>query len=674
MRTNKLVFKTNFDELNNLFVFLRFEWIGKFEWANSQHLDKLLSEQRAEACLYRYGKFAYALFKRKNVNNPESLRQKIASLPEFNQIKVSLVQATEQGEGNVITGGWLYQLLLNALMNSPIESLAFHNLNGECFLIPQPLKKRDSFIAYQLVIDKYDIFRIQAVTFRQKISILQDYPDKTRQAILNRPTYIIEMNTLKRDFSRNNYSYIKAGERSTHSSSEAINISNLSKFKQSRLGILHLMKEKYNRYYDGISQASWFERKVEQKIDSRFRLLNEGSNESKKLIKLLQGMQIALIDKIQTNESHNLIQDIQQQLSNIGFPSKLVNSEQKNISHLCLIKSSDKYQDGEDPYQQDSYIRQHLSDSLYLDYYQEDMEKGACKRVVLLKNLLKEMWIKADVQQKKISLFETQHVLSGQWIFGTISSDAESIIDLLVLKHTGEIAYFRDTLLCPSIYHADLQDVRDWIEENKSRVESFIISNRGDINLIIRTNEIVLPKLDLIYKEIMDVDMPLPPKYQDAKKVAMELESAHIDKSETLISILNQFSEPLTKQTLTKLLRQYARGNKAVRAYLRTLGIVLSFSKTNVHLAEKMGDLFSINGGVIDEKTAWYSVGGYVDGLQQHLPHFIHLREIIALKGENRYIDILPLLDVDFVRFKGNTVQPFPLKYLREMKACTKLR
>lgn len=674
MQTNKLVFKTNFDELNSLFVFLCFEWIGKFEWANSQHLDKLLSEQRAEACLYRYGQFAYALFKRKNVNNPESLRQKIASLPEFNQIKVSLVQATEQGKDNVITGTWLYQLLLNALINSPIESLAFHNLNGECFLIPQPLKKRDSFIAYQLVIDKSDIFRIQAVTFRQKFSILKDPLDKTRQAILNRPTYTIEMNTLKRDFSHNNHSYIKAGERGTHNSSEAINISTLNKFKQSRLGILHLMKEKYNRYYDGISQLSWFERKVEQKIDSRFRLLNEGSNESKKLIKLLQGMQIALIDKIQTNESHNLIQDIQQQLSNIGFPSKLVNSEQKNISHLCLIKSSDKYQDGEDPYQQDSYIRQHLSDSLYLDYYQEDMEKGACKRVVLLKNLLKEMWIKADVQQKKISLFETQHVLSGQWIFGTISSDAESIIDLLVLKHTGEIAYFRDTLLCPSIYHADLQDVRDWIEENKSRVESFIISNRGDINLIIRTNEIVLPKLDLIYKEIMDVDMPLPPKYQDAKKVAMELESAHIDKSETLISILNQFSEPLTKRTLTKLLRQYARGNKAVRAYLRTLGIVLSFSKTNVHLAEKMGDLFSINGGVIDEKTAWYSVGGYVDGLQQHLPHFIHLREIIALKGENRYIDILPLLDVDFVRFKGNTVQPFPLKYLREMKACTKLR
>ncbi|UNK04529.1 hypothetical protein MN210_09585 [Psychrobacter raelei] len=82
-----------------------------------------------------------------------------------------------------------------------------------------------------------------------------------------------------------------------------------------------------------------------------------------------------------------------------------------------------------------------------------------------------------------------------------------------------------------------------------------------------------------------------------------------------------------------------------------------------------MPDLFIISTGKTDNENAWYSVGYYSQSLQQSWSHMIRIKQLKELKSDVVHQQLLPLLDVDLIKYKALTVLPYPLQYLREMIA-----
>jgi hypothetical protein len=67
------------------------------------------------------------------------------------------------------------------------------------------------------------------------------------------------------------------------------------------------------------------------------------------------------------------------------------------------------------------------------------------------------------------------------------------------------------------------------------------------------------------------------------------------------------------------------------------------------------------------EKQAYYLVGERRDNVQLHFKDACHLRRIVAVDDSKLiFREVLPTMDVDFVRTGQSTVIPFPFKYIRE--------
>jgi len=64
---------------------------------------------------------------------------------------------------------------------------------------------------------------------------------------------------------------------------------------------------------------------------------------------------------------------------------------------------------------------------------------------------------------------------------------------------------------------------------------------------------------------------------------------------------------------------------------------------------------------------AWYFVGEKKQGIKRSIKSACHLRRVTAAEGSGLiFRDLLPTMDVDFVRTGQSTVVPFVFKYLRE--------
>lgn len=111
------------------------------------------------------------------------------------------------------------------------------------------------------------------------------------------------------------------------------------------------------------------------------------------------------------NSSH------EKRLAELGIKTNIVKQEKPDAQHFCLVKPKDYYETHKtkDPYQQDEkYSRQHLTDEKYQEFIKAD-GKANTKRQVLLKNLVKELWIKQAIQAKQLplELLQKRYPLNG---------------------------------------------------------------------------------------------------------------------------------------------------------------------------------------------------------------------------------------------------------------------
>ncbi len=248
--------------------------------------------------------------------------------------------------------------------------------------------------------------------------------------------------------------------------------------------------------------------------------------------------------------------------------------------------------------------------------------------------------------------------------------------------------------------HSEYQEYIDLIEEynSKSRqtglvVEGLVISEKKDINLILRSDEISLPDLGKIKSILEEFEANLPKNLQSGDNLSTLVEQfSHPDlkqnKLALLISALRDIgAQSITKKSFISLSAKYLGSKRKVagkpstyvnntkeatnlRDYLlENYNIRLKFPQDN----ESKDSLFdaSLNIKYFGETKleANYFIGDSRESVQLSFKDACHIRKVIAVNNsELIFKQLLVTLDVDFVRTGQSTVVPFPFKYIREYK------
>lgn len=204
------------------------------------------------------------------------------------------------------------------------------------------------------------------------------------------------------------------------------------------------------------------------------------------------------------------------------------------------------------------------------------------------------MWIKQDIVNGQFLLAKGAiSNLTGNWVFGCVfGKKEEESYYCIEVTPDGCMSHFNHEkgVLSPS--HDYVNEITKFLtfyqhKDNRylrTNIECFVITPDKSVNVIIRTDEVILPKLDASDDELKQISSALS-KTQTPQSI------------EALERFDGEFDKKGLNTLLTTCYKVQSREYKAIRQALVELGIHLSFSKGKANLQDKIGDLFDIHAG-----------------------------------------------------------------------------
>lgn len=293
----------------------------------------------------------------------------------------------------------------------------------------------------------------------------------------------------------------------------------------------------------------------------------------------------------------------------------------------------------------------------------------------MIDNILKELIIKKDLLQNKISLIDwSKYNYQKDWIFGL----KDGILFYFINVHPDGSFDFK-------VLENDLFSMNEYQKyincfDNKNEIEGIIVNPNNDINYIKNTNKFTIPEFEKIHNILYTLKNNSPievgnllkyinefensPKFKNnhtdsLNKIKNNLKNVNVINCNDLRSILkNTNKSEKINGTIEEFIHNkvYEDYNIALFDHLRgkiERDMLLS-SETDIKY-------FELN------NKQYYFVGYTGKGMRNKLTTSCCIREISALdNGEIFFKELLPLMDVPFVKYGQLTVKPFPFKYLRE--------
>jgi len=700
--TNRLKITFNIDAIKQDFAFIRLTRERKSNWRGAAELDYLIGKDvNAAAVMFHYGKYAYAMFKK-----PIDVYQLLSSIrgnKEFNDNAVIevLPKAKLDSSEECICEAWLAQILLNSLSSSKSRFAKYHycNLTGSLLFVRDfEGKTKDYLDVAKITLSSDYLVEVKIVRYRTKISVLSELKKtsdfkrkKELQNALEKPYYIFEASTgsLRRHLPRDGevdakLVYIECGLKGKKASMPFLEFGSMDNFYRSRAGILYTLVSRIQEDLSKYMNVEFSTLEIEHTIELNNTLLKK----PEQLRLLLAEQVINIVDKVNNQESDDLVNTIKEFL----YPNYVTN-EKLIICNKCdkdgtlnfIIIHDDDYYDKmnlEDEYllSTEKTYRQHIT-----------IESRDTISNTTLKTSLKELLIKRDISSRKLNLFDWNKLqLKGVWTFAAWDEDSENVI-FMEIQSNGNFEFYKIDYQDIFSYQK-FQRYRELMIDNESgkknnNLEGIVISDTDDINQIFRTDEVSLPDLHKVQAIINEVETELPKNKRTGNDLAnliqefiTEIFKEDGDKFAALFDELQKFSSSeLDKNRFRKLLNNKLGTNtkftSELRHYLLTRHqIRLNFSKQKESLEDLFNAYLNINYFGETEKEAYYFVGGRKENVQFSFKDACHIRKIVAVNGSKLiFRQILPTMDVDFVRTGQSTVIPFPFKYIREYQNFSSL-
>lgn len=690
-RTNRLIININFENLNKQYDIFKLTTTDKYINEDSYILD--IPNLKLKSIFYDGNKNLFILAT-KDDTLLQTLKDYISIQPNGEKISIERFSARNEKNPNYIIGN----LFLNALNNGNSESFKFNNLTGKlyCFNTGKNFieKRKDQndknyisrIIALQIKIDSDMCIRLNVRTFtnyRLKHLIHFSKPYKNWNSY---PQYIISKpyNFLKRLMPSEKESLSKIDIQDTFILRQIgddrkvipfLEFSSLNKFSQSKIGMLHYTIDVLNKQYSNVISIDF------QTIDDY--ILLEPIRNTKTVSILTENVNnqvistgIRIIDCVKDENSailiNKLISTLKKKYENLDI--KTVKNPSKNKLNIKLIHDDLHYKKflETDLYSNNSnYVIQHIT----IDKYPEDDSS-------LLENILKELIIKKDLLQNKISLVDwSTYNYQSDWIF---CQKQNNLFYFMIIHPNGSFEF--KTMENDLFYMNEYQKYMKCFDE-KNEIIGVVANPNNEINCIKKTNQFTVPK----FEEIHDILCLL----QDNASIETSELLGYLDELENIPKFKNNYDnninsvnlvreslqniDAISCNDLRKILKNdsnksscnnkinrlvkdfinnkvYSDYNIMLFNYLRVKNIrdMLLSSETDIKY-------FQIN------NKYYYFVGYTGNGMRNKLPTSCCIKEILAFDDSKIFFqELLPLMDVVFVKYGQLTVIPFPFKYLRE--------
>jgi len=346
---------------------------------------------------------------------------------------------------------------------------------------------------------------------------------------------------------------------------------------------------------------------------------------------------LVIEDFVEDNRSQKFIDEVRKIIEK-DYNSTVNLGKIKNSKSLFNLIITESVKEENDPYKDIKLLSKPTQNILL---------KNLEKTTTVLPVLLKELVIKQDIFNKKISIPNYQQ--SKRMSFYYFEKDKEKYLIYKMIIENEKIE-LNEVIHSQSLFEKDekehIQKMLFLSSQNNIEPELIIENEYGDINFIYKTNYFVIPNIKHIENEYNELEKPYYKSYNDLLK----LDDVPSDRENEYLEFLE------TIKTRDKINLRTEVKKKKVKNYLADKFNV-NLDK-NLNRSRKKNTVLDILTGIkyskIDEKNAYYVVGTKEIGSSFSRTNVI--RKIEAIKGELLLEDLLIMMDEYFIKNKELTV------------------
>lgn len=622
---------------------------------------------KARAIQYLFGNQMLALFKKNEVNEEDLTNSIKSEYPNVEVKKIDLLNDTQCKQYFFYQNRSLIQLLLNSLACPNDERFSYNNLTGKLYY---HLEKDKNFIKFlEIVIEPGMYLNLKLKTFKKCSG------KENPELVIDEVNGAFRIKLKKDDVSEG----YKSGSKSHgHFTIEYFNAKDYDKFKKSKLGIMHKflmdVEKKLKDYMDI---------ELKEIVMDEYEFSNEKDLPiAEKYGNLLNEQKVVIVDENKTELSKKMVEKCISELRKFYGVKAEEGKLTKDAYNIRIIFDKDAYKNN-DPHQDN------LSDYIVQHVIEDDKRfKSGKKESADLKNIVSELIIKGDIKKHLITLYDWEKLnLSKEWTFvireKCKKSDNKLAFDYyrLMINKNGVMKF--DTYNSDNVASDDWKKICDFYNETnkkvfgiKNEVDGLLYSDINNIHAIILTCEKTIPNIFEIEQALKNSR----PTDVINKEVLLQAIKEYRDEAENTDNVDRWIEEleantawEITKKDLKEILRMKSNdGKKFNRFFMNKTNILIHSELRNSDFKQQyqLENLLDIKYMYTDdnkfERCFKYYVGAKSTNKKLDYPTACCIRKVVSQTEKIEFEEMIPLMNVDFVRNGQLTVLPFPYKYLRE--------
>lgn len=458
-------------------------------------IDAPLLSNNVCSVLFKSGREIFVLMK-SNGSNKSLLKNAI--LKEDGADRITISQVTP----NSLKDDIVFQLMLNSLGNYKSPLLKFNNLTGHLYCFhPNWLirgRKSEADVVFKvpcLELRLSSEFRLNMEVHTFTSELLRNKIEFKKKKFDEYPKYIFSAhNTLRRKLKDDvGYSFIMRQTKNAKTEIAFLDIQNIDRFNQSKMGILTTVLENFNDRFSSIAHLD-FESITDYKALDYTRSV---ANENKQAISdLLSIKPIKIVDCIDDEYSKIFCKEIcDLLLSKYGIKTSCGKRVAKDHLNIRVIHNAAFYADSDDPHRIFNDVAvQHIT---FEDF-------SECSEFAI-STVIHEMLIKADLVKQKISLFDWNTLgLKDDIDFGIEVTDEQNTKYIFMTIHPdGTFNISEQTLnLFETNKYNQCVEIFENAKMNSVKVHGIIRDALGNINIIKDTEWFTIPEIYSIKAEL----------------------------------------------------------------------------------------------------------------------------------------------------------------------------
>lgn len=458
-------------------------------------IDAPLLSNNVCSVLFKSGREIFVLMK-SNGSNKSLLKNAI--LKEDGADRITISQVTP----NSLKDDIVFQLMLNSLGNYESPLLKFNNLTGHLYCFhPNWLirgRKSEADVVFKvpcLELRLSSEFRLNMEVHTFTSELLRNKIEFKKKKFDEYPKYIFSAhNTLRRKLKDDvGYSLIMRQTKNAKTEIAFLDIQNIDRFNQSKMGILTTVLKNFNDRFSSIAHLD-FESITDYKALDYTRSV---ANENKQAISdLLSIKPIKIVDCIDDEYSKIFCKEIcDLLLSKYGIKTSCGKRVAKDHLNIRVIHNAAFYADSDDPHRIFNDVAvQHIT---FEDF-------SECSEFAI-STVIHEMLIKADLVKQKISLFDWNTLgLKDDIDFGIEVTDEQNTKYIFMTIHPdGTFNISEQTLnLFEANKYNQCVEIFENAKMNSVKVHGIIRDALGNINIIKDTEWFTIPEIYSIKAEL----------------------------------------------------------------------------------------------------------------------------------------------------------------------------